>query len=469
MASKHEADKPQRRPRRTITDQEKGAFTGLLEQLDNMRREQREEQKEKPADDSGATPQPPPSIEEENEMSNVSGIFEEVLRGIRRRRIRRAWIVQLDEERREDTQGESEVERSEQIGTGLARATERPEQIGTGLVGDTERPEQIGTGVSEVTETPRRNQSEVSDEGAIPMAVAIRTITRRESAKIEGALREAIDDGRGDIGVWEICKERIFSMLQYLDTVQESEQSHFSGSDLASVSPENKPPEIPDHPKGMESLDGEYKEANDENLQLPQGDESKPDFIPGPMRIPSWVPVESVVSVLYPRLLLVAFRLISTNFPKSPLISQFRSTIKAHGRTSSVVGASNELYNELIFFYWRGCNDLPAVISLLEEMELTGVEPNRRTHKLLHGIIKQRDSDLRQWHGRRHAGEETSKNPWWDMPPNRKVLYQILGHDGWIRKVRKRVKELEVAKEENSRRYPKSRGRRGPHDREDRV
>lgn len=247
----------------------------------------------------------------------------------------------------------------------------------------------------------------LGEEGRqIPIERAIKIIVQRESTKIENALQAAIDEDKGDIGVWEICKTRIFSMLQTVP--------------------------------GM--APGPQQQEQDTTTDL---------------EIPASVPWELVVISLYPQMLLVSFRLLSLHFPNSPLISQFRSTIKSHGRASAVLGTSTGLYNELIYFYWRGCNDLTGVTSLLQEMEVIGVEPNQRTCGILRGILSQREKDLkRHWYLRQQAKEQGRdpdqaggggfgiREPWWDMAPNRRVVKELLGPEGWVHRLEERVQKL---------------------------
>lgn len=238
----------------------------------------------------------------------------------------------------------------------------------------------------------------------VPMEQAIDIIVRREAAKIEAALQEAIDHDKGDIGIWDVCRARIFSMLHDIQTT------------TTATTPEPQP---------------KTEEEEKETLQ-----------------IPSTVPRKAVVVSLYPKMLLVAFRLLSVHFPHSPLIRQFRSTIRSHGRASAILGTSTELYNELIYFYWRGCSDIAGVISLLREMEVTGVEPSARTCSILQGILRQREWDLKgHWHrSQRHdtAGAGNSREPWWDLAPNRRAIRDLMGPDGWLSRLEERVQQLEA-------------------------
>ncbi|OJJ40357.1 hypothetical protein ASPWEDRAFT_144945 [Aspergillus wentii DTO 134E9] len=258
---------------------------------------------------------------------------------------------------------------------------------------------------SEIHEKLRRFQDgdidiyELSDDTQIPLERIIGSIVQRESAKIETTLRVAIEQGKGDTEVWGICKERIFSLM---------------------------------HQTSEPNVTSEAVETNE--TQPEQSDA---------LEIPTSIPVEPVVTALYPKVLLVAFRLLNSHFPNSPLIGQFRSTIKSHGRTSAVLGTSTGLYNELIYFYWRGCNDIPGVVSLLQEMEVTGVQPDQKTVGLLNGIVRQRERDLTRYRQRaRQENRPSTREPWWDMAPNRKAMRELLGPEGWMHRIVLRVQDM---------------------------
>ncbi|RAH72233.1 uncharacterized protein BO66DRAFT_318491 [Aspergillus aculeatinus CBS 121060] len=239
---------------------------------------------------------------------------------------------------------------------------------------------------------------------------AVEAVVLRESHVIETALLRAVKEEHGDRRLWDACREMVFPLVRVLETDE-----------------------------------GEAATINEEDIEL-QG-ESAYKLI-----LPEGVPVSSVVAELYPKMLLAAFRLLNLYCPASPLIGQFRSTIRLMGPTSAVLGGSTGLYNELIYFYWRGCQDLPAVVALMQEMDVTGVEPDARTVRILGSIATQRTRDLKA-HWKRNIGSlPRPRNPgekvrvgretWWDLAPNRKAIRALYDDDGWVAKVKARVEEL---------------------------
>ncbi|KAJ5482889.1 hypothetical protein N7539_006335 [Penicillium diatomitis] len=241
-------------------------------------------------------------------------------------------------------------------------------------------------------------------EPEITIQEAIEIVVKKESQKIEFALFQAIEEGRGDMGLWEVCKERIFSVLQHLD-------------ENANI-----------------TMPGAVNKTSSDDADV--ADSAHTHTSSGLFRIPAVVPIDQVITELYPRTLLIAFRLLNTHFPGSPLIGQFRTTIKDQGRASALLGSSVALYDEMIQFYWYGCNDLPAVVSFLHDMDVTGLEPSSRTRRLLKDIVRQRKRDLD--HGDQPTHDQDS---FWDFPPNKAAYEELAGPGGWLEKLRSRARE----------------------------
>lgn len=242
----------------------------------------------------------------------------------------------------------------------------------------------------------------------VSVSKAIQIVVERESEHIEFALFQAVEEGKGDMGVWEVCQERVFSMLHHLD----------------------------------KKMLAEVLNVDLETVEQPETPAPRPL---GPLRIPPVVPASPVVAALYPQTLLIAFRLLKTHFPRSPLISQFHSTIKEHGRISSLLGASSGLYDELIYYYWRGCKDLPAVTAILREMNQLGVSPSTKSRGLLTGIIIRQRRDLEA-----HQRSPSEKQFFWDLPSNREAFEELTRKDGWMDKIEATV--IEEARQRDARR-----------------
>ncbi|EEP80621.1 predicted protein [Uncinocarpus reesii 1704] len=270
--------------------------------------------------------------------------------------------------------------------------------------------------------------------GIEPFPLA-KLIAKRESKKICQELDDAVTAGKGDVGVWQVCEEKVFGMLGMLDRER-----------IASL------PEFKDkvrrrgrHTRGRKSSQGNGDVDGISASRVPiDGDK--------PLDIPENVPTVAVVLKAYPTTLLHAVKVFHRHFPTSQYSTQLFETVKAHGRVSLVMGASAGLCNELISFRWRVYNDLPYVVKVLEEMEEVGVRFNWDTLSIVDEIRKQRQVDK----GNTGQKDGIAENGtwWWDSEATRSSYKNLVGWGrgkvGWITRIRghlrheeKRDKKLE--------------------------
>ncbi|KAJ9482180.1 hypothetical protein VN97_g11257 [Penicillium thymicola] len=348
-----------------ITTQEKLIFGGLLEQLGFKH----------DGETTESSSFKPLSEEKKAEMAELMSVFDNLLKDPRAKKAALKAKQQPKDDSSHRRQSKSETE--EQV----PGENQGPKRI---YLRDLGYSEPATASAAEVTVSLRR---------------AIEIVVKAESEHIEFALFQAIEDGKGDMGVWEVCKERIFSMLRHLD-----EKSLVEASDPDNLSTTDQP-ELSTRPSG-------------------------------PLRVPAVVPVAPVVVSLYPKVLLIAFRLLNTHFRESPLIPQFRSTIKEYGRISSFLGASSGLYDELIHYHWRVCKDLPAVISILREMNQLGINPSGKSRGMLTGLIIRHARDLEA-----HRKSPDGKDFFWDLPSNKEAFDELTRKDGWMDQIEARSED----------------------------
>lgn len=373
--SQAENKKPPSRskPLQTMTNHEKLIFSDLLGQLNLDKKKKQKEQKSQTVENTGDQT-PPANKAKGKKTDNINeliALFDSILDDAQKK--------QEKKEKAAKTRTESQTETRPVTG------------LPSDVPGGSHKIRLGDLGFAEPASSTR-------GEAMITVREAVEAVVQREAEKIEFELFRAIEQGKGDIGLWDVCKERIFSMLQHLDeTTSTTEADPSTAGDLPHTDAESEPePTAPRSPSG-------------------------------PLDIPSVVPTSPVVARLYPKTLLIAFRLLNTHFPDSQLISQFRSTIKAQGRTSAVLGTSGALYDEMVYFYWHGCNDLPAVVSFLHDMDVHGLSPRKHIRALLKGIVRQRYHDLE---AAREAGEE--EDPFWELPPNRRAFQELAAPGGWL-------------------------------------
>lgn len=352
-----------------ITPQEKLIFGGLLEQIGVKH--------------DGVTAEIDPkakalSPEKQAEMTELMAVFENLLSDPKKKKAaakaikKQRYEMQFAQKRAAEKAKAKEEEPEEEVG---------PRRIKLSDLGYFEP------------------ATATAEEVTISVSQAVQMVVERESEHIEFSLFQAVEDGKGDMGVWEVLKERVFSMLRHLD-------------------------------------ENTLAEASRIDLDMAETTETPNPQLSGPLRIPPVVPTAPVLAALYPKTLLISFRLLNTHFPRSPLIGQFHSTIKEHGRVSALLGASSGLYDELMFYQWRVCKDLPAVIEILREMNQLGVNPSSKSRGLLTGLIIRQRRDLEA-----HQKAADGREFFWNLPSNRDALDELTRKDGWMEKIEASAKE----------------------------
>lgn len=95
-----------------------------------------------------------------------------------------------------------------------------------------------------------------------------------------------------------------------------------------------------------------------------------------------------VIGPNYPSFLLIAMRQFRVDFPGSTLGLALLPAIKRLGRGSFALGASTELYNELLALTWLTYSDFQGLDDLLQEMENGGIDFDTNTLDILDSIKK---------------------------------------------------------------------------------
>ncbi|EPS45447.1 hypothetical protein H072_556 [Dactylellina haptotyla CBS 200.50] len=89
----------------------------------------------------------------------------------------------------------------------------------------------------------------------------------------------------------------------------------------------------------------------------------------------------------YPKLLRDVIRVFRTEYQDfSACISVFEN-IKQLGPESYIIGCSVAVYNEMLLVRWKGYRDIGAVVDLLDEMRLNGVEGNAETAGIVADVL----------------------------------------------------------------------------------
>ncbi|TPX12703.1 uncharacterized protein E0L32_000880 [Thyridium curvatum] len=140
-----------------------------------------------------------------------------------------------------------------------------------------------------------------------------------------------------------------------------------------------------------------------------------------------------VYGPLYPLYLVHGLRLLDSHFAQSsPLVFSVLPRIKELGLASYVLGASTPLYNSLMSIYWHRYGDVPAVLSILEEMQEGGLFFDGASL----GIVR----DMKQFYARCRDGSggellgSLVKMPEYAAAPDGRIAH-------WQRVIEKNIKE----------------------------
>lgn len=97
----------------------------------------------------------------------------------------------------------------------------------------------------------------------------------------------------------------------------------------------------------------------------------------------------------YQFIFLLAVRLLCRRTAYTPLATSLLPAIKSHSLTSSILGTSTPLYNEILAYRWRVFYDIGSMVSLILEMESSGLPMDRRTLAVLDDVSLYRYRALR--------------------------------------------------------------------------
>ena len=246
---------------------------------------------------------------------------------------------------------------------------------------------------------------------------------REEMDRLAKSFQDAVQR-HGDVGIWNTCLAKVFPMVDLLDTSLRKEKS------LRDV-------QVQEH---IQKAPSEISNSDTPNQSaiLPRAESPLPD-------LPPYVPPLYIISRLYPAAILLAFRLLRTKFPTSPLALALLPQIRSSGPTSYVLGASTEFYNALIELRWDIYSDLRGVDGLLMEMERSGVGFDMGTWNTLVKIGGERFADLHDADGgARGAG-------FWERPHNVRWFQKVAVE--WKMVVASRLREQGLGAEISEREY----------------
>lgn len=253
-------------------------------------------------------------------------------------------------------------------------------------------------------EHPQREQAKGKRaETTISISQVVQEMCLRELEETAFRCSQVIRMPDGDLKIWEICEDRIFSLVRLL----EPSQNASTLTSKASKKPTLRPTQPPT------------------------------------LKVPKYIPPLAVVSRLYPTSINLAVNLLVKNFPTSLILPNFLPHIKSLGQISYVLGASRKLYNRLLNHYWRDYSDVIGMDRLLTEMLDSGIGFDKYTLQILHAVRGRRQRELGPTgeqsrerskaiahekglgQDKRPYAERARSDAWWNLEPIRNCVERL--------------------------------------------
>jgi hypothetical protein len=216
-------------------------------------------------------------------------------------------------------------------------------------------------------------------------------------------------DARTDLELWEVMEKEVFSLIPKLGLEEDPLNVGSIKDEESKAKAKAKSGRTRTKRKKARML-YEMEEANKEErfdrvvALSPNGTEVGPFTLYGP---------------LYPSYLLLGIRLLDRSFAKpSPLALSILPKLKSLGAISHVLGASTQLYNEILRTYYYRYEDFGGVAKTLNEMEHSAVDLDEETLDIVIEILK-----MQAQIGRGEKGEEM--RVLWTMPQFSRVNFQF--------------------------------------------
>lgn len=261
------------------------------------------------------------------------------------------------------------------------------------------------------------------------------TFERKESAKqpqleqplpvfddeVEASFERASNDHRTfvdsmlnaantDVEIWAVLVKEVFDLMTQLNTQTKLEDK----ARRADLRRQKKAAKL-----ALYNQQDKDKPAESPASAPPPA--SKKTIRPGTSELDSEaLPTSALLSLLqsnYAHHCLHALRLFRNLRLSSPYAFHLLSYIKSLGPVSYVLGASTELYNEILFQKWMQFSDVQGMADLMEEMINQGISADVTTLEFLRFVDRSRRLDLQGQHG-------SAKRTWWGLRPIR---------EGWTR------------------------------------
>ncbi|MCJ1253970.1 hypothetical protein MMC24_001784 [Lignoscripta atroalba] len=213
-----------------------------------------------------------------------------------------------------------------------------------------------------------------------------------EKARSEDKLRveKLLDSAQTDVELWGVLEKEVFSRVEEMNEQMEEEERRKVELEDAKSKPK-------------------ARRRGTKNQVAPATEPESPVIKILPLNI---------LQTNYAFHCIHAQRIFRTNFPTSPYAMHLIPTIKRLGPLSYVLGASVELYNELVYLRWVHYNDLHGVVKLVNEMLDQGIGTDGNTKAVMVDVERQKRKEKS---GR--AGEVMKA--WWSLQGQKDALGKL--------------------------------------------
>ena len=194
----------------------------------------------------------------------------------------------------------------------------------------------------------------------------IKTAIANAAEPLKGIL-QSLDAARSDVDVWRIVRDELFARLDALHAKVRADTRALEEAGSGS------------------KKSGKKSKKKNKQTATPH---IQPQEIPTQKEAPPPLPLQS-----YRTLPLHTHHLLRTRFPTSPLTRTLLPHLKNHSPTSYFLTTTVALYNAHILHLITRCHStpttsIPAILSLLSEMQNSGLTPDRGTHDALDVVTR---------------------------------------------------------------------------------
>ena len=220
-----------------------------------------------------------------------------------------------------------------------------------------------------------------------------------------------ISVAKSDTRIWNILDKEVFSRMKELTScLAAEEQAH-------------------DEPTNHTQLGGPKENGTSKHKAK----------IPAAPNTPTSPHPLSILQTTYGPILMFAQHELRIRFPRSPFTVAILPAVRALGPISYVLGASTQLYNELLYVRWMYHSDAHACADLLYEMLDRSVPPDRRTFAVFRYADwqRRRDTLTEDIENAERAGPRTKlsvSNERPEVSPVSTAWWRLQGvKSGWVR------------------------------------